>query len=61
MFVYIVILFKSNLCSTYVLIIKIKTVKLTTNWSSGNAFASGTRGLKFESRAGETEHTVADG
>ena len=45
----------------YVVIIETKTVKLTASWSSSNAFASGARGMKFESRAGETEHTVADG
>ena len=45
----------------YVVIIETKTVKLTASWSSSNAFASGARDLKFESRAGETEHTVADG
>ena len=45
----------------YDVIVETKTVNLTATWSSSNAFASGARGLKFESRAGETEHTVADG
>ena len=59
MFMYIVQI-KSNLCSMYIEIINIKTVKLPASWSDGIAFVSGARGLKFEPRAGETEHTVAN-
>ena len=51
---------KSNLCSMCDVIINIKTVKLSASWSSDNAFVSGAKGLKFEPRAGETEHTVAN-
>ena len=59
MFMYIVQI-KSNLCSMYIVMINVKTVKLSASWSSGYAFVSGARSLKFEPWAGETEHTVAN-
>ena len=31
------------------------------SWSSGNAFVSGAGGLRFKSRAGQIEHSVANG
>ena len=31
------------------------------SWSSGNAFVSGAGGLRFKSRPGQIEHSVANG
>ena len=36
------------------------TTSAPASWSSGNAFVSGARGLRFKSRAGQTGHSVAN-
>ena len=33
----------------------------SASWSSGNAFDPGAEGLRFKSRAGQIEHSVANG
>ena len=40
---------------------RVSPFRSNANWSSDNAFVSGTGGLRFESRTGQIGHSVANG
>ena len=50
------------ICTRYSLLLHFRLFNANiSSWSSGNVFVSGAGGLRFKSRAGEIEHSVANG